>query len=415
MPPSLSLLALFLTFATPAQSPGPAQAGPPADPLRLLALHNAVPGVAELGVSSVDELERNGRQKDDVGGQKPPQDERDVEGPRRPETPRVVDDSGEVLQDPDDCAMVAETGSRWIDRVNRGLHRAVCESALWFDNLFRDQRLRVDDREATYGRMLLGLHHDEREGLEDFTNFEANISLPNLERRLNAFVGRGDRDQIVSGQQDVEQYLPPGGFEDDDEWLVGLGYRPARGRRSKFSFDLGADLGFPMNPFVKARYRHRFFPGDRTLIRVRPVLFWEREEGGGVGGRIDLDHLIGDQLLFRWRNVGTWSEETEGLDWYMEVTLFRSLGRKTALAYQLGAEGETDRMVPVREQFARLIYRRQFAREWLYFDLRPGIAHRREILDRPRRWVPFLSVGVEMVFGNRPGTRRPPPPGPPAQ
>ena len=214
--------------------------------------------------------------------------------------------------------------------MNRGLHRAVCESALWFDNLFGDPRIR-EDRESTYGRLLLGLHYDEREGFEDFTNFQAKVSLPKMERRLNAFVGRGDREQIVTGQNPVEDYVPPVGL-DDDEWLVGLGYSPARGRRSKTSFDVGVDVDFPMNPFVRARYRHRFFPGNRTLVRVRPSIFWEREEGGGSTTKIDVDHLIGREILFRWRNVGTWTEESEGLEWYVELTLFQNLGIKRALA-----------------------------------------------------------------------------------
>ena len=163
-----------------------------------------------------------------------------------------------VLTEEDWCESLTVTGSQWIDKVNRGLHRAVCESALWFDGLFGDRRL-LEDREATYGRILLGLHGDERDGLEDFTNFEAKLSFPNLERRLNAFVGRGDRERIVTGQGQIEEYVPPAGLEDDEEWLIGLGYSPAKGRRSKTSFDVGVDLGFPMNPFVKARYRHRFF------------------------------------------------------------------------------------------------------------------------------------------------------------
>jgi len=50
-----------------------------------------------------------------------------------------------------------------------------------------------------------------------------------------------------------------------------------------------------------------------------------------------------------------------------------------------------------------LIFRQQFAREWLYLDIRPGFAFRREFRDEPREIVPFLSVGVEMVFGDRPG------------
>ena len=122
--------------------------------------------------------------------------------------------------------------------------------------------------------------------------------------------------------------------------------------------------------------------------------------------KVDYDRLIGNELLFRWRNVGTWTEESDGLEWYLEVTLFQNLGLKRALAYQLGSHGEGDDLVPVREHFVRMIFRQQFSRDWLYLDVRPGFAFRREFRDESREVVPFPQFGIEMVFGDRPGRPR---------
>ena len=299
----------------------------------------------------------------------------------------------------DPCALRTVEGGEWIDRLNRGLHRAVCESALWFDDLFGDVRVR-EDRRTTYGRVLLGATWDEQREWGDFTRFEVKVSLPTAERRFSLFAGRGDTERIVTGQSDVEEFLPPEGLE-DDEWLVGLGYSPVRGERNGWSFGLGVDAGFPMNPVARARYRHRFFPGDETLVRVRPSLFWEREQGAGVATKVDVDNLLTGSSLFRWRTVGTWTEQTEGLEWYLELSIFQRLGTTRALAYQLGSTGETDREVPLREHFFRLIFRRRVARDWLFFDLRPGVAFRREQLADEREAVPFVSFGLEMLFGER--------------
>ncbi len=300
----------------------------------------------------------------------------------------------------DPCSLHIIQGEAWLDRLNRGLHRAVCESALWFDDLFGDD-LAAEDRGGTYGRLLVGLEYNDLEEIDDVNSFHAEFELPNAERRLSGFVGRGDRDELVGDQQPRTGALPnrAASLPDDDEWLIGLGYSPHRSsRRSSWSYDVGADLEFPINWFAKARHKYVLFPSDTTMLRLRQSFFWEHDKGWGYTTRADYDHLLPKDRLLRWRNIGRISESDSGIDWYTELTLFTNLGERRALAYQLLSSGETDGEVPLEYVAARVIYRQSVLREWFFVDVRPGLSYRREP-GRDRKIRPVLAFGFEILFG----------------
>jgi len=303
----------------------------------------------------------------------------------------------------DPCALTEVKGEAWLDRLHRGLHRAVCDSALWFDDLFGDE-IRDSKRDGTYGRLLLGVEYNDRREVHEISRFRARFELPNVERRLSGFVGRGDRDELVGDKFPRTGALPNSlSIPDDDEWLVGLGYSPQRSnRRSSWSYDVGADIEFPVNWYAKARYKRVLFPSNSTMLRLRQTFFWEHDDGWGTTSRMDYDVLLANEKILRWRNIGTVSEGDRGLDWYTELTLFLNRGDQRALAFQLATSGETDAAVPVQYLLTRVIYRRSILREWFFFDIRPGVSYRRDQGETNRELRPVLAIGAEILFGQRP-------------
>ncbi len=77
------------------------------------------------------------------------------------------------------------------------------------------------------------------------------------------------------------------------------------------------------------------------------------------------------------------------------------MGLKTALAYELSSNGETDEDVPVRNYGFELIYRRNILREWLFLELRPGLDWRRREVEDDRKIEPVFSVGLQINFGDK--------------
>ena len=311
------------------------------------------------------------------------------------------DEGGDAApEEPDPCASEYLEGRSWLDWLNLRLHRTACETALWFDHLFGDYRL-DEQLEATYGRALVGVIWDEQHGFDDDLSFRARLHFPNMERRLNAFIGRDDREDVLEDAQRRGAASLPQMFDAaDDEWLVGLGYRPISAGTGDLDFDLGMNFDFPVEPFVRARYKHRTFLSDTDLVRFRHALFWEREDGWGLSTRIDYEHAFANGSMMRWRGAGKISDITVGADWFTELSYYHRLGRRRALAHQIGANGETDRPVQIENYFVRFIYRQQILREWFFLEIGPGMAWRRDTPGEPRDSVPILRFGVEMLFGD---------------
>jgi hypothetical protein len=103
----------------------------------------------------------------------------------------------------------------------------------------------------------------------------------------------------------------------------------------------------------------------------------------------------------RWSNLAKYTEETIGVEWYSEFTLFQSLGPRTGLAWQAYVTGATDREVELNRPGLRLIMRKQLTPDWLFIELRGGVMWPRLRLNESREMTPEAGIAFEMQFGGR--------------
>lgn len=292
-------------------------------------------------------------------------------------------------------------GPAWLDRMQASLYRAMCHTAATFDGFFGNARFN-EEYQSTNGSLSVGALWDQRDGVDPALRFRLRMQLPQLNDRFNVFIGRVDREEHVTELRDDFDTLPRQfGQQQDDAVLLGLGYsQPAHGL-GYFDFDVGTELGFPMDPYVKGRYRITLPFLERNVLRLRETVFWQQSERAGVTSRFDLERLLAERFLVRWTASGTWTQNTQGVRWLSNATLFQNLGTGRALAYQLGASGESSREVPLQDYGFRLIYRRSVLREWFFLELRSSIAWPRETLLESRERSLGVGVAVEMLFGER--------------
>ncbi len=225
------------------------------------------------------------------------------------------------------CVNPGSDADAWIDKVEKGVYGGVCGTALWFDGLFGN--LRYDqETDETFGRLGVFEKYDDRDGFDTDVRLRARFALPNLSRRLRLVVGRGDEQTLLEERPTTGQGQAPSSFQtvEDDAWLLGLGYSKRSGLENGFDFGAGVRLNTPVDPYVKASYRHNFiFRGD-TMLRFRETPFWRDSRGWGATTQISLDHLATDRVLLRWNNIGTVAQDTEALEWGTDVSAYQSLG-----------------------------------------------------------------------------------------
>ena len=108
----------------------------------------------------------------------------------------------------------------WVDKFRAGTHTRLCNTAWWLDGLFGDEeRFRGEEFR---GKVSIGFKHDEIEGIDPRLRVRVRTKLPNVSRRLNAFVGRVEEDSYVSNTEINQDRLNNVGLrstnDDDSEW-----------------------------------------------------------------------------------------------------------------------------------------------------------------------------------------------------
>jgi hypothetical protein len=292
-------------------------------------------------------------------------------------------------------------GPAWLDRMQAGFYRTMCFTAARFDGFFGNARF-DDEYQATYGSIAVGALWDERDHWEPSLRFRVRFHLPQLSERFNAFAGRVDPDEYITERRDDFDTLPRQfGRQDDDAVLLGLGYSQPVRRGGRFDADVGAQLGFPMDPYVKGAYRISLPFLERNVLRLRETIFWQDSEGIGATTRFDLERLLKEHFLVRWTGSGTLTQETAGVRWFSTVTLYQNLGDGRALAYQAAISGETNREADITDYGLRVIYRRRIHVDWLFLELRSSITWPRATLLERRELNWGAGAGLEMLFGER--------------
>ncbi len=301
------------------------------------------------------------------------------------------------------CTKSGADADQWIDEVQRGVYSGVCGAAAWFDGLFGNPRYDQDSNE-TYGRLGLYETLDRRDNLDTRLKLRARLALPIMQNRARLTLGRGDEQELVEERPGNTENPQPAALQagTDDAWLLGLGYSKQDDLENGFDFGVGVRLRFPVDPYVKATYRHNFIFDPRNMARFRETPFWRDSRGFGATTQLAFDHLVSSTLLLRWNNSGTVAEDTSGVDWGTSAAVYQSFGGRRAISYTALLRGETGADVPIQNYGVEVRYRQQVFRRWLFIDLLTSLTWPRETLDEKREINPGIGLGFEMFFGPTP-------------
>lgn len=293
--------------------------------------------------------------------------------------------------------------SATVDEARRRLQETFCSATLWFDGLF-GAKPDVANARRISGRVELSGLYSKSEGTDLKARLRLRYELPNLNRRVNIFLGRTDERELI---EDRYEGLPIRsaffGLADQDEWLGGLGYAPPGRWAERLDIRVGVRLSTASELFTQARYRRNFFLGERSVLRLRETLFYtNRADGFGGTSSVDVDHLLGPSRLLRFGAVATLSQDTEGTRWRTALMLFQNLERRRAILYQAFVRGETANEVPIQEYGAQGVLRLPLGRTWLFANLTGGYTWPRKQREDPRDGSFLVGFGVELHFGEDP-------------
>lgn len=299
------------------------------------------------------------------------------------------------------CADADAPDSTVLERVRRRLTVTACASSAWIDGLFGDE-VRYDQYRETYGTVSTGALWSDYDGFDPRLRFRIRLQLPQWDERISAFAGRVGEDDYISDSEGEFDALPTRQFGnlEDESVLVGLGYSSPERTGNDFDAGVGVRVDVPLDPYARARYEIVRTFAEKYVFRARETGFWQNTEGFGSTTRFNIDRALTDKLLIRWTALGKFTEETVGVEWYTQFTLFQSVGPRTGLAYQLQTEGATDNEVQLTRHSGRVILRHQLPQQWLFLELRGGVGFPRRKLSESREASPEVGIALEMQFGH---------------
>jgi hypothetical protein len=288
----------------------------------------------------------------------------------------------------------------WLDRMRSGFGASVDGTARWFDGFFGETRY-DDTTTRSFGRAKLVLAYKEYEGVIVRSELRGRFPLPNLDKRFNAIIGRGDADSIIEDDESFQTLVPD---TEDDEWLAGLGYTPPWSSSGRISLSAGVHIDWPPDPYVQVRYKFTQRLSKHSLMRAKETVFWKSTEGFGSSTNIDFDRQVRDDRLVRWSNLIKVSEVIDGVRYDSRLTLYQKLGNGRAISWTTGIKGETGDPAPVREYGTVVIYRRRMFREWFYGEFLVGATWLREDDWDERKFGLAGGIGCEIFFGEPPAS-----------
>jgi hypothetical protein len=324
------------------------------------------------------------------------------------EAPEAAAPAGQKEAQPSlrDLCRQEPAGPDVIEETRQVLEETFCGATLWFDGLFGGEPDVTSARKVS-GRIELSTLYTEFEGLKPKQRVRLRYDLPNLERRVNLFLGRDDRDEFVEDRQEGFAIRSSVfGLETEEKWLAGLGYAPPGRWNNKVDFRVGARVKNAPEVFAQSRFRHNVFLGTRDVWRFRETVFWENRQGFGSTTSVDFDRVLRRDLLLRWGSIGTVSESSEGLAWRSAFIAYHNLLHSRAVAGELFLRGATRAEVELREYGTRMVYRQPVFKPYLLGDLIVGYTWPREKQDQRREGSAMLGLGVELLFGREPQEAR---------
>jgi hypothetical protein len=299
------------------------------------------------------------------------------------------------------CKDIKPEHDTMLERVRRTFAVTACASSAWLDGLFGDQ-FYYDAYLNTRGSLSVGTLWSEYDGLDPRLRARVRLQLPQWDERISAFAGRVGEDDYISDTEGEFNALPTrqfGGLEDESV-LVGLGYSRPERTGNDFDAGVGVRIDLPLDPYARARYEIVRTFAQNYVFRARETVFWQNSEGFGSTTRFNIDRALSERFLVRWNNLAKYTEETEGAEWFSEVTLFQKLNDRMGVAWQNYVSGATDAEVDLQRYGARAILRRQLTPQWLFLELRAGFGWPRLKVFEERKLSFEGGIAFEMQFSD---------------
>lgn len=165
---------------------------------------------------------------------------------------------------------------------------------------------------------------------------------------------------------------------------IGFQYTALDWLNSRFDADIVVNSKLVPEPSLRAR--QKLYSSPRTLSRFTVTGFWEQKHRFGQTTQVDYAHQFARKWAYDITLKGTQSQDIPELAWDNIINTAYQISSRDGLALHLEAFGPTRPHAMVQNYHSSVVYRRNFYRSWMFYEIEPGVdwpyinSHRHPVL-----------------------------------
>ena len=301
-----------------------------------------------------------------------------------------LDKCAETNSSDHDCepSLVVEKAT-WFDDSRNYVGTSADDLAIWIDTFFSEPRSDIESAKSSL-RLTYENQWQEGDGSSENIKLRGKIRLPGINKRLSlVFTDEEDNESGVGSDLNTLS-------SDSEDTQLSLQYRARKGKRTRVDYGLG--MSSSLKGKAKVRYRYQVPWSETTTHRVTETLYFVDGEGFGLRSHYEIDYVADDNRLVRWDNQAKVAEEIEGVEWSTRLSLAERLSKQRAVSVFSWVNGETRPQTLTKSYGVGLLLRRNFYRPWLFLEVEPAYAWRRESVELSRNGAWLFAFRLEMMI-----------------
>ncbi len=286
-----------------------------------------------------------------------------------------------------------------IDTTHKRLSSSLFYFSNQIDSFFGGER--ADDLpNGSRVRLLLNFNKEESSSYKTKGALKINIALVETQKKLKiSFRNQYEKTHdAVPEKKDVPndpvklvKPLDPAPSEEESSF---------NGLRDFFKWrlrlDSGIQLDFPPDPFLRLSAIKSWNFGTYEL-RATQQIFYYLKSGAGETSKLDLDHPITENVLFRYENDATWTDLADRFTFFSGPIIYQKIGDQRGISYNLKVFGESKPTWYVKDYRLEVTYRRAVLKRWFFLELNPYIHFPK---DKEWRSALGFNLRLELVVGS---------------
>jgi|GEM_PF-4461107 len=286
---------------------------------------------------------------------------------------------------------------RAIDQSQENVSQRLHRFSTYLDKFFADESY-VQESQDSRMRVSLITRFEENEDPSFQPRLNLSLSLPNTENRMRLRFQSND-ELDTEDDNNVSNNLNES--VNNTTFSSALGLILLANEKIDIRADIGVKLRNPLDTFSQLRFR-KSFQFDDSELRVTETLEWRKSQGKTAETLLEFEYPFNEEYFFRSRSEATYADKKSFWLKSQSLTLYDKLSTNSAIAYSIGATGQnedtlhTKKKDQVNDYWIETRYRKTFYKNWLSYEITPGLSHPRELEFKS---TPRIEFRLEALYG----------------